>query len=42
MNKEQDFEVVELGVASEETRGAGVRGLEPIGHPFDAGISDAD
>lgn len=43
MNKEQDdLETVELGVASEETLGLGNRGIETVGHPFAAGISDAD
>jgi hypothetical protein len=42
MNKEQDFEVVDLGVASIETQGAPGIVSEPHNQQLAAGISDAD
>ncbi|HLZ78589.1 MAG TPA: hypothetical protein VKQ09_04555 [Sphingomonas sp.] len=44
MDKEQDaLETLELGVASEETRGNGIVGFELSGgHPRTNGISDLD
>lgn len=42
MNKELEFEVEELGVASVETKGLPVTGNEPQGLRSPIGISDAD
>ncbi len=39
---ELQSEVIDLGVASEETRGIGVRNLEPGGYRDFAGISNDD
>jgi len=42
MNKELDFDVEELGVATAETRGSPIKSGEPQGGQPLAGISDAD
>ncbi|WP_454882591.1 benenodin family lasso peptide [Sphingomonas oryzagri] len=42
MNKDQEFEVVELGVASVETKGPVGGNSESAGHLIPTGISDAD
>jgi hypothetical protein len=42
MDTEQEIEVVELGVASEETLGTPGNGVESLGHIKAMGISDDD